>query len=167
MTNSVTHICGVNMTFLYNGDPKTNSSMHVRFNEPKIEDASLDDWANDQLLLDSMAAISFDYHNRETEELLGIEYKYNEGDAMAKIREYINGTYGQHYVGNGDIQTVDFWESLGSLETTCRDTAIKYLARYGKKGGRNEKDLLKAVHYIILMMYAAPKVNEVPKELKP
>lgn len=167
MTNSVTHICGVKMSILYNGDPKTNATVSFKFDEVKIEDAKIDDWANDQLLLDSMAAISFDYHNRETEELLGIEYKYNEGDAIAKIREYINGTYGQHYVGNGDIQTVDFWESLGSLETTCRDTAIKYLARYGKKGGRNEKDLLKAVHYIILMMYAAPKENQVPKELKP
>ena len=86
-----------------------------------------------------------------------LQYKYSEDLAFAKIMEYINGTYGQHYVGNGDIQTVDFWESLGSLETTSRDTAIKYLARYGKKNGRNEKDLLKAIHYIILMMYAAEK----------
>jgi hypothetical protein len=45
------------------------------------------------------------------------------------------------------------WESLGSAETTCRDTAIKYLARYGKKDGRNRKDLLKAIHYIVLMMH--------------
>lgn len=83
-----------------------------------------------------------------------MEYKYLEDVSMEKIQAYIDGTYGQHYVGNGEIQTVDFWESLGSLETTARDTAIKYLARYGKKGGRNEKDLLKAIHYIILMMYA-------------
>lgn len=82
------------------------------------------------------------------------QYKYDEGTALKKITDYVNSTYGQHYVGNGDVQTVDFWESLGSLETTCRDTAIKYLARYGKKGGKNEKDLLKAIHYIILMMYA-------------
>ena len=86
-----------------------------------------------------------------------LQYKYNEDISMSKVLEYINGTYGQHYVGNGEIQTVDFWESLGSLETTSRDTAIKYLARYGKKSGRNEKDLLKAIHYIILMMYAASK----------
>ena len=86
-----------------------------------------------------------------------IDYKYNEGKNLDKVLQYINSTYGQHYVGNGDIQTVDFWESLGSLETTSRDTAIKYLARYGKKGGKNEKDLLKAIHYIILMMYATDK----------
>lgn len=85
----------------------------------------------------------------------GPQYKYNEDVSLKKITDYVNSTYGQHYVGNGDVQTVDFWESLGSLETTARDTAIKYLARYGKKGGKNEKDLLKAIHYIILMMYAA------------
>jgi hypothetical protein len=86
-----------------------------------------------------------------------MEYKYLEDVSLAKVQTYVDSTYGQHYVGNGDIQTVDFWESLGSLETTARDTAIKYLARYGKKGGRNEKDLLKAIHYILLMMYAAPQ----------
>lgn len=84
-----------------------------------------------------------------------MEYRYNEDKNIIKFCQYLEKTYGQHYVGNGDIQTVDFWESLGSLETTARDTAIKYLARYGKKEGRNEKDLLKAMHYIILMMYAA------------
>ena len=83
-----------------------------------------------------------------------IKYKYNEDKALTMLQEYVNGTYGQHYVGDGDVQTVDFWRSLGSLETTSRDTAIKYLARYGTKAGKNRKDLLKAMHYIILMMYA-------------
>ena len=82
------------------------------------------------------------------------KYKYNELSSLEQIKAYIDSTYGQHYVGDGDVQTVDFWRSLGSLETTARDTAIKYLARFGKKGGKNRKDLLKAVHYIVLMMYA-------------
>lgn len=82
------------------------------------------------------------------------KYKYNEDKALQAITEYLESTYDQHYVGDGDVQTVDFWRSLGSLETTARDTAIKYLARFGKKGGKNRKDLLKAMHYIILMMYA-------------
>lgn len=90
-------------------------------------------------------------------------YKYNEGEALQKITDYVNSTYGQHYVGNGSVQTIDFWESLGSLETTCRDTAIKYLARYGKKGGKNENDLLKAIHYIILMMYAKDSSENNPE----
>lgn len=95
-------------------------------------------------------------------------YKYNEDINIAKFVDYINTTYGQHYVGDGEIQTVDFWQSLGSLETTARDTAIKYLARYGKKDGRNPKDLLKALHYIILMMYAYDcDVREVNHDSRP
>ena len=75
-----------------------------------------------------------------------ISYKYNEMTNVNKFVKYLDGTYGQHYVGNGDIQTVDFWESLGSLETTSRDTAIKYLARCNAKGG--VEDVKKARHYI-------------------
>jgi|TARA_R110001606_G_C15357561_1_gene648178 hypothetical protein len=83
-----------------------------------------------------------------------IDYKYHEDKALSMLQEYVDGTYGQHYVGDGDVQTVDFWRSLGSLETTSRDTAIKYLARYGKKGGKNRKDIMKAMHYCVLMLYA-------------
>ena len=45
------------------------------------------------------------------------------------------------------------WNTLGSAGTTTRDTAIKYLMRYGKKGGYNKKDLFKAIHYIVLLNY--------------
>lgn len=83
-----------------------------------------------------------------------MRFKYNEDVSLTEVMDYIKSTYDQHYVGDGDVQTVDFWFSLGSLDTTARDTAIKYLARFGKKEGRNRKDLLKAVHYIIMMMYA-------------
>ena len=82
-----------------------------------------------------------------------INWKYNEPKILLEISKYLEGTYDQHYAGNKDIQTVDFWHSLGSLDTTARDNAIKYLARYGKKGGKNRKDLIKAIHYIILMMW--------------
>ena len=90
------------------------------------------------------------------------KWKYNENKIMLEISQYLEATYGAHYAGNGDIQTVDFWASLGSLESTCRDNAIKYLARYGKKGGSEakRKDLLKTIHYIILMMYSQDLENE-------
>lgn len=81
------------------------------------------------------------------------DYQYNEDGYLSDVKKYLDGTYGEHYVAK-DIQVVDIWQSLGSLESTARDTAIKYLCRYGKKDGKNRKDLLKAIHYIILMMYA-------------
>lgn len=90
------------------------------------------------------------------------DYKYNEDVYLADIKKYLDSTYGQHYVAK-DIQVVDVWESLGSLESTARDTAIKYLCRYGKKDGKNRKDLLKAIHYIILMMYAGEEEQQAEK----
>ena len=87
------------------------------------------------------------------------EYNYNEPEHLQQLVDYIDSTYGQHYVNEG-IQVVDVWQSMGSLNTTARDTAIKYLARYGKKDGKNRKDLLKAMHYIILMMYAEDANND-------
>lgn len=84
-------------------------------------------------------------------------FNYNEDKNLAEVLEYIKSTYGQHYVGNKTFQVVDMWESLGSLETTARDTAIKYLARFGRKNGKNRKDLLKAVHYVLYIMYCLDK----------
>ena len=78
--------------------------------------------------------------------------KYGEHAAIDELKKYIDGTYSEHYVGEDNIQAIDVWKSLGSLETSARDTAIKYLMRYGKKEGKNRKDLLKALHYIILML---------------
>ena len=81
--------------------------------------------------------------------------KYNEDKIIAEISEYINKTYNQHYVGANQIQTIDVWDALGDVESSLRDNAIKYLMRFGKKDGKNRKDLLKAVHYIILLMHFA------------
>lgn len=83
----------------------------------------------------------------------GPEYKYKENQILAEVGEYIASTYKGHYVRKGELQTTDIWEMLGSAGTTARDTAIKYLMRYGKKEGYNKKDLLKAIHYIILLYY--------------
>lgn len=90
------------------------------------------------------------------------KYRYNEDVYLENVRKYLSGTYGEHYVAK-DIQVIDIWESLDSLESTARDTAIKYLCRYGKKDGKNRKDLLKAIHYIILMMYATDKQEQQDK----
>lgn len=73
-------------------------------------------------------------------------------DELNLIAEYIRKTFSEHYAQPDGLQTTDIWRSLGSLETTARDTAIKYLMRYGRKDGRNLKDLYKAIHYIMLMI---------------
>ncbi len=79
--------------------------------------------------------------------------KYNETSALMEIENYIRSTYGEHYVGKDDFQIQDLLHSIDIAVPFCQANAMKYLARYGKKKGFNRLDLLKAVHYIILLMH--------------
>ena len=79
--------------------------------------------------------------------------KYNEPEILKEVLNYIKTTYDQHYVGKNEIQTIDVWDSINIAEEMCRGTSIKYLMRLGKKEGFNKKDLLKAIHYSVLLMY--------------
>jgi len=78
--------------------------------------------------------------------------KYNEVEILQHLEEYIEGTYSQHYT-NGNFQIQDLFEEIGIAEEFCRGAAIKYLIRFGKKNGKNSLDLLKAMHYMILMFH--------------
>ena len=79
--------------------------------------------------------------------------KYNEDKIINEISNYIIGTYGEHYSTNKDgFQVQDMLRQLDIDKDFCQANAIKYLCRYGKKDGKNRKDLLKAIHYIVLLM---------------
>ena len=79
--------------------------------------------------------------------------KYNEREALKEIEEYIESTYGEHYVGRNEFQIQDLLHSIDIAVPFCQANAMKYLSRYVKKKGQNRLDLLKAVHYIILLMH--------------
>jgi hypothetical protein len=81
-------------------------------------------------------------------------YKYAEDRILSEFQEIVDKTYSGHYkTENGNVDCFDAWISLGDATTTFRDTAIKYLWRYGKKEGNNRQDLYKAMHYIMLCIY--------------
>ena len=79
--------------------------------------------------------------------------KYNEKESLKEIEDYIQSTYGEHYVGKNEFQIQDLLHSIDIAVPFCQANAMKYLARYGKKKGQNRLDLLKAVHYTILLMH--------------
>ena len=81
--------------------------------------------------------------------------KYDEDQTLDLPKKYIESTYSQHYA-NGNFQTLDLIESIGDAEAFCRSNAIKYLSRYNKKG-RPQDDILKAVHYCVLLYYFSSK----------
>tara|TARA_B100001057_G_scaffold78704_2_gene73864 strand:- start:2260 stop:2517 length:258 start_codon:yes stop_codon:yes gene_type:complete len=79
--------------------------------------------------------------------------KYNEDKIVKEIGDYIKSTYNEHYSTTKDgFQVQDLLRQLDINKDFCHANAIKYLCRYGKKSGKNRKDLLKAVHYIVLLM---------------
>lgn len=83
------------------------------------------------------------------------KYKYKEDRIISDFHAYIDKTYGQHYMTEEqNIECFDVWLALGDSMPTFRNTAIKYLWRYGKKHGSNKDDLLKVLHYVIMMLYA-------------
>ena len=80
--------------------------------------------------------------------------KYNEERIIEEISRYILGTYDQHYSTTEDgFQVQDMLRQLGIDKDFCQANAIKYLCRYGKKDGKNRKDILKAIHYCTLLYH--------------
>ena len=80
-----------------------------------------------------------------------IEYKFNEGEILNELKEYIDGTYGQHY-SSGKIQSTEFIIDAGHGLGFAVGNIIKYAQRYGKKAGYNKKDLMKVIHYAIIAL---------------
>ena len=88
--------------------------------------------------------------------------KYKEDESIEALKNYISTTYGGHYTSdNNSVQTLDLIESVGDAEAFCRSNAIKYLSRYDKKG-QAKRDILKAVHYSLLLYHFSGQLNETP-----
>lgn len=81
-------------------------------------------------------------------------WKYQEDVTLKELEEYLAGTYRSHYTSpESKTQTLDLIASIGDAEAFTRSNAIKYLSRFGKKGGKSELDILKAIHYCVLLYH--------------
>ena len=80
-----------------------------------------------------------------------VDYKFNEDKVLNTLKIYIDSTYNQHY-STDKIQATEFIIDSGMGEGFCLGNVIKYAKRYGKKAGKNELDLLKIIHYTIILL---------------
>lgn len=82
-----------------------------------------------------------------------IDYKFNEGQLVQELQEYINSTYNQHYATD-KYQATDMIIDSGHGVGFCVGNIMKYAKRYGKKGGPSDqrKDLMKILHYGIILL---------------
>lgn len=82
-----------------------------------------------------------------------MSFKYNEDALLGELRDYIAGTYNQHYSsGNDSIQTLDLIEACGDAEAFCRSNILKYASRYDRKGTAR-RDIVKILHYGLLLLH--------------
>jgi hypothetical protein len=81
-----------------------------------------------------------------------IDYKYNEGELIKEFQKYIDSTYGQHYSMN-KFQATEFIVDNGHGVGFTAGNVMKYVQRYGKKNGRDRQDLLKVLHYALMLLH--------------
>ena len=84
--------------------------------------------------------------------------KFNETELLEEVQDYIDDTYKSHYASN-KYQATDIIIDAGFGEGFCMGNIIKYIKRYGRKQGYNRKDILKLIHYAIIMLHVHDKEN--------
>ena len=93
----------------------------------------------------------------ETPENNNGRWKYHEDVILKDIKDYVSGTYNSHYTsaepGFKDIQTIDLMAAKDLASDFCQANILKYGSRYGDKDGKNKKDLLKVIHYAMLLLH--------------
>ena len=85
-------------------------------------------------------------------------YKFNEDKLLQELKGYIDATYSQHYASD-KYQATDVIIDSGHGEGFSLGNIMKYAKRYGNKDGKNRKDLLKILHYGIIMLDIHDKEN--------
>ena len=94
----------------------------------------------------------------KTKQVQNIYNKFNEDEVLLQLKHYIDRTYSQHY-STDKIQATEFIIDSGHGEGFCMGNIIKYAKRYGKKAGKNEVDLLKIIHYAIILLGSKDENN--------
>ena len=103
-----------------------------------------------------------EYHQKELEKMdyepkRNHQYKYHEEEILKDIEEYVSKTYQGHYTGTKHefrkVQTIDLMAARDIAAQFCQANILKYGSRYGSKDGRNKTDLLKVVHYAMLLLH--------------
>ena len=78
--------------------------------------------------------------------------KFDEDKTLKEIKKYIDSTYDAHY-SKSKFQATEFILDSGHGEGFCIGNILKYAQRYGKKNGKDRKDLLKVIHYAIIALH--------------
>ena len=98
-----------------------------------------------------------EFYKEELKNMTDSRNKYHEKEILKDVQDYVSGTYNGHYTGTKheyrNVQTIDLMASRDLASSFCQSNILKYGSRYGSKDGRNKKDLLKVIHYAMLLLH--------------
>ena len=109
-----------------------------------------------------------EFYKEELKKMTDSRNKYHEKEILKDVEEYVSGTYNGHYTGTKheyrNVQTIDLMASRDLASSFCQSNILKYGSRYGSKDGKNKRDLLKVIHYAMLLLhfdehYGKPKMT--------
>ena len=125
---------------------------HISFNNSS--------WKDDGFSLTGNPYVSPDVFSLNFNTILKTKnnlWKYNEDQILKDVSEYVTSTYGSHYCGQNqeykNIQTIDLMAAKDLAQDFCQANILKYGSRYGAKNGRNKRDLMKVIHYAMLLLH--------------
>ena len=98
-----------------------------------------------------------EFYKEELKNMTDSRNKYHEKEILKDVQDYVSGTYNGHYTGTKheyrNVQTIDLMASRDLASDFCQANILKYGSRYGSKDGKNKKDLLKVIHYAMLLLH--------------
>ena len=112
---------------------------------------------DDQIAHHFADSVTLNIEGPTKETMSDIRNKYHEKEILEEVEEYVSRTYNGHYTGTKheyrNVQTIDLMASRDLASDFCQANILKYGSRYGSKDGRNKKDLLKVIHYAMLLLH--------------
>ena len=87
-----------------------------------------------------------------------INYAFSEDKVIRELQDYVDDTYNQHYAKR-KYQATQFIVDCELGEGFCMGNILKYTQRYGRKNGKSRADLMKILHYGIIMLHIHDQEN--------
>lgn len=100
--------------------------------------------------------------SEELTETRNINYRFREDEIIQILKDYIDSTYSEHYVPDAeDLEEMQTIEAIDKFACPARmwtkGEIFKYVSRQGDKKGHERKDLLKILHYAVLLYHFESK----------
>ena len=108
----------------------------------------------DQYMADVDKEYLADVDDQRAHHFTNANSSYNDGWTRQFHQEQLDKMdYKPQHAQFRNVQTIDLMASKELAAAFCQANILKYGSRYGNKDGKNKKDLMKVIHYAMLLLH--------------